>query len=213
VPRLVKIALLRPTTMYSVIAGLTWPVLRLAYRLRARGLENLPAEGGFVLACNHVSSFDPWAVGMPLWPRRYLRFMAKSELYWWPLTPVLNGAGAFPVRRGQRDTQAIDTAVSLVRGGHIVAMFPEGTRRTKGLVKKFEARPRSGAARIALEAGVPLVPAAVAGTDGLLRLRRLRVAYGKPVDIDDLRGQDVSRVAHEATERLMTRIQELEASL
>ena len=99
--------------------------------------------------------------------------MAKSELYWPPLKYVLNGVGAFPVRRGQRDVQAIETAVQLARDGHVVAMFPEGTRRTKGLVKRFEARPRSGAARIALEAGVPLVPAAVKGTDKLLRLGRL----------------------------------------
>jgi 1-acyl-sn-glycerol-3-phosphate acyltransferase len=80
-------------------------------------------------------------------------------------------------------------------------------------VKKFEARPRTGAARIALEGGVPLVPAAVAGTDGLTRFAPLRVAYGSPVDIDDLRGEDVAKVAHEATERLMTHILELEASL
>jgi len=199
--------------MYSFIAAATWPLLRFGYRLRARGIENLPAEGGFVLACNHVSSFDPWPLGMPLWPKRQLRFMAKSELYWWPLPIVLNGAGAFPVKRGQRDTQAIETAVDLVRAGNVVAMFPEGTRRTKGLVKKFEARPRSGAARIALEGGVPLVPAAVAGTDGLTRFSALRVAYGPPVDIDDLRGEDVAKVAHEATERLMARILELEASL
>ena len=125
-----------------------------------------------MLACNHVSSFDPWPLGVPLWPKRQLRFMAKSELYWWPLTLILNGAGAFPVRRGQRDRAAIETAVRLAREGHAVAMFPEGTRRTKGLVKRFEARPRSGAARIALEAGVPLVPAAVKGTDKLLRLRQ-----------------------------------------
>ena len=199
--------------MYTAVAGLSWPLLHLAYRLRPRGLENLPADGGFVLACNHVSSFDPWPLGLPLWPKRQLRFMAKSELYWWPLTIVLNGAGAFPVKRGQRDTQAIETAVELVRAGNVVAMFPEGTRRTKGLVKKFEARPRSGAARIALEGGVPLVPAAVAGTDGLTRFSALRVAYGPPVDIDDLRGEDVAKVAHEATERLMARILELEASL
>jgi 1-acyl-sn-glycerol-3-phosphate acyltransferase len=199
--------------MYSAVAALTWPLLHLVYRLRAQGLENLPQSGGFVLACNHVSSFDPWPLGMPLWPKRQLRFMAKSELYWWPLTAVLNGAGAFPVRRGQRDTQAIDTAVALVREGHPVAMFPEGTRRAKGLVKKFEARPRSGAARIALVGGVPLVPAAVAGTDGLTRLEQLRVAYGAPVDVDDLRGEDVSRAAHAATERLMQRIYELEATL
>jgi 1-acyl-sn-glycerol-3-phosphate acyltransferase len=205
---------LRPSALYSVIAVLSWPVLHGLYRLRARGLEHLPREGGFVLACNHVSSFDPWPIGLPLWPRRFLRFMAKSELYWWPLTYVLNGAGAFPVRRGQRDAQAIENAVSLVRQGYAVAMFPEGTRRAKGLVKRFEARPRSGAARIALEAGSPLVPAAVAGTDGLRRLRRLRVAYGPPVEIDDLRGrEDVQAAAHEATQRLMEKILELEADM
>jgi 1-acyl-sn-glycerol-3-phosphate acyltransferase len=203
---------MRPAPLYNLIGILSAPVLYGLYRLRARGKENLPA-GGFVLACNHVSSFDPWVVGMPLWPKRFLRFMAKSELYWPPLKYVLNGAGAFPVRRGQRDVQAIETAVQLARNGHVVAMFPEGTRRTKGLVKRFEARPRSGAARIALEAGVPLVPAAVKGTDRLLRLGKLTVAYGKPVEIDDLRGGDVAETAHEATERLMERIAEIEASL
>jgi 1-acyl-sn-glycerol-3-phosphate acyltransferase len=203
---------MRPAPLYNLIGILSAPVLYGLYRLRARGKENLP-EGGFVLACNHISSLDPWVVGMPLWPRRFLRFMAKSELYWPPLKYVLNGAGAFPVRRGQRDVVAIETAVQLARDGHVVAMFPEGTRRTKGLVKRFEARPRSGAARIALEAGVPLVPAAVKGTDKLLLLGRLTVAYGTPVEIDDLRGDDVAEVAHEATERLMARIAELEASL
>ena len=176
-------------------------------------MENVPAAGGCVLACNHVSSFDPWPLGVPLWPKRQLRFMAKSELYWWPLTIVLNGAGAFPVRRGQGDTAAIDTAVRLAREGHTIAMFPEGTRRSKGLVKRFEARPRSGAARIALEAGVPLVPAAVAGTDTLLRLGKLRVTYGAPVEIDDLRGRPIGEAAAEATDRLMEKILELEAAL
>ena len=203
---------MRPTPLYNLIGILSAPVLYGLYRLRARGKENLP-RGGFILACNHVSSLDPWVLGMPLWPQRFLRFMAKSELYWPPLKYVLDGAGAFPVRRGQRDVVAIETAVQLARDGHVVTMFPEGTRRTKGLVKRFEARPRTGAARIALEAGVPLVPAAVHGTDKLLRLGRLTVAYGAPVEIDDLRGRDVAEAAQEATERLMTRIAELEASL
>ncbi len=204
---------MRPSPLYNLIALLSWPVLRGLYRLRARGRENLPADGGFVLACNHISNLDPWPLGLPIWPKRFLRFMAKSELYWWPLRYLINGAGAFPVRRGQHDLAAIETAVRLAREGYPVVMFPEGTRRRKGLVKRFEARPRSGAARIALEAGVPLVPAAVKGTDQLLRLGRLRVAYGAPVDVEDLRGKEVAEAAQEATERLMARILELEESL
>jgi 1-acyl-sn-glycerol-3-phosphate acyltransferase len=139
--------------------------------------------------------------------------MAKSELYWWPAKYLLDGAGAFPVHRGLGDVEAVETAVRLARDGQVVVMFPEGTRREKGLVKKHVARPRSGAARIALEAGVPLVPCAVAGTDRLSRLGPLRVAYGQPIDIDDLRVGDLRPSSQEATERLMTRIAELEASL
>jgi 1-acyl-sn-glycerol-3-phosphate acyltransferase len=203
---------MRPAPVYSVIAALTWPLVRGVYRLEASGIENLP-DGGCVLACNHVSSFDPWPLGIPLWPKHGLRIMAKSELYWFPLNKVIDGAGAFPVKRGQRDTVAIETAIQLAREGNIVAMFPEGTRRKKGLVKKFEARPRTGAARIALEADVPLVPAAVSGTDRLLRLGKLRVVYGAPVEIDDLRGLDAHDAAQQATDRLMERIYQLEASL
>jgi 1-acyl-sn-glycerol-3-phosphate acyltransferase len=195
-----------PSRTYHAVATLSWPILHGLYRLHARGRENIPPEGGLVLACNHVSSFDPWPLGMPLWPERQLRFMAKSELYWFPLTLVLDGAGAFPVRRGQADTEAIETAVRLAASGEIVTMFPEGTRRRKGLVKRFQARPRTGAARIALEAGVPLVPAAVKGTDRLLRLGPLRVAYGEPIDVAGLDPQ-------QATDRLMIAIDELEVSL
>jgi 1-acyl-sn-glycerol-3-phosphate acyltransferase len=205
---------MRPPLAYQVIAALSWPLLYGVFRLRARGRQNLPARGGYVLACNHISNIDPWPVGLPLWPRRWLRFMAKAELYWWPATYVLDGAGAFPVRRGLADVEAIETAVQLAQDGHVVVMFPEGTRREKGLVKKHEARPRSGAARIALEAGVPLVPCAVAGTDRLSRLGPIRVTYGAPVEIEDLRAnEDLRSASQEATERLMARIIELEATL
>jgi 1-acyl-sn-glycerol-3-phosphate acyltransferase len=150
---------------------------------------------------------------MTLWPGRWLRFMAKAELYWWPLRLVLDHAGAFKVRRGLGDRQAVETAIRLAREGQVVVMFPEGTRRKKGLVKKHQPRARSGAARIAMEAGVPLVPAAVAGTDRLLTLGPLRVAYGAPIEMDDLPADDLRRSSQEATERLMARIAELEATL
>ena len=205
---------MRPPLLYNVVAVLSRPILRGLFRLRDSGSENVPVDGGCVLACNHLSSFDPWPLGMPLWPRIWLRFMAKAELYWWPATLVLDAAGAFKVRRGRADVDAIETAVRLAREGNVVVMFPEGTRRVKGLVKRHQARARSGAARIALMADVPLVPAAVSGTDRLLRLGPLRVAYGPPIEMDDLRGSvDHKHASQEATERLMARIAELEESL
>lgn len=205
---------LRPPVVYRLVAVLSRPVLHGLFRLRVQGAENVPASGGLVLACNHLSNFDPWPLGMPLYPGRWLRFMAKVELYWWPATIVLDAAGAFPVHRGRADVKAIETATRLAREGNVVVMFPEGTRRRKGMVKKHQARARSGAARIALAADVPLVPAAVAGTDRLLTLGPLRIAYGAPVELDDLRSSgDLRRSSQEATDRLMARILELEASL
>jgi 1-acyl-sn-glycerol-3-phosphate acyltransferase len=203
----------RPSLVYSLVAALSWPVVRFVYRYRAEGREHLPRSGGFVLAAGHVSNLDPWPLGLGLWPRRFLRFMAKSELFWFPLGPILRAAGAFEVHRGRADRDALGTAVALARAGNVVAMFPEGTRRRKGLRKRHEAQPRSGAARIALEAGVPLVPAGIVGTEAIWRLTPMRVRYGPPVPVDDLRGLGPARAAREATRRLMEAIRELEASL
>jgi 1-acyl-sn-glycerol-3-phosphate acyltransferase len=194
----------RPSAVYSLVALLSAP-LKLLYRMEARGKENLPREGGFVLAANHTSNFDPWPLGLPLYPERFLRFMAKSELFWWPLGAFVASAGAFRVRRGERDTEAIATAVELVKAGEVVVMFPEGTRRKKGIVKKHQARAHSGAARIARDGGVPLVPAAIKGTDRLIRLGKLQVAYGAPIEASD--------DPEETTERLMQAIDRLYDSL
>jgi 1-acyl-sn-glycerol-3-phosphate acyltransferase len=196
----------RPSPFYLFVGAVSWPFLRTLYRLRAEGVENLPREGGFVLAANHVSNFDPWPLGIPLWPRRYLRFMAKSELFWWPLGPLIRAGGAFKVRRGEGDLEAMKRAVELVRDGQIVVMFPHGTRQRKGLVKKHQPRSHTGAARIAFDGEVPLVPAAIAGTDRLSRFGPLRVRYGKPMELDGLDPR-------QATEQLMAEIERLGADL
>jgi 1-acyl-sn-glycerol-3-phosphate acyltransferase len=197
---------------YRFTVAVSYPFMRWAFRLRASGIENVPESGGFVLASNHVSNFDPWPLGMPLYPRQ-LHFMAKSELYGnRVLAGALDRIGAFPVRRGERDAEAFKTAVRLAREGGVVAMFPEGTRRAKGLRKKHVAQPHAGAARIALAAGVPLVPAAVSGTDRLTRFGPLRVHYGPPIELagDDVPRREAARVG---TERLMAEIGRLEGEL
>jgi 1-acyl-sn-glycerol-3-phosphate acyltransferase len=202
-----------PTPFYNFVAAASWPLLHGVYRLETRGVERLPPEGGFVLAANHNSNFDPWPLGLPLWPRRQLYFMAKVELFNPVLAPLLRAAGAFPVRRGEADVEAIETAVRICREGGIVAMFPEGTRRTKGLRKKFEHKPRTGSARIALAARVPLVPAAVKGTDRLARLPTLKVAYGDPIPLDDLEHLPPREAQQQATARLMERVYKLRDAL
>jgi 1-acyl-sn-glycerol-3-phosphate acyltransferase len=203
----------RPSWLYLSIGALSVPVVKLVFRHRATGTENLPTTGGFVLAANHWSNLDPWPLAIPLFPHRFLRFMAKAELFWFPLGPIISAGGAFKVRRGESDGQAISTAIELVREGYAVVMFPEGTRRRKGVRKRHEARWRSGAARIALTARVPLVPAGISGTERLAHLGPLRVAYGAPIATDDLAELQLPEAARVATERLRDAITELERGL
>jgi 1-acyl-sn-glycerol-3-phosphate acyltransferase len=203
----------RPSPFYSFVAAISWPVVRLVFRYRAFGQENLPSAGGYVLAAGHLSNLDPWPLGLALWPRRFLRFMAKSELFWFPLSLLISAGGGFKVRRGRADIEAIDTAVALAREGHVIAMFPEGTRRKKGLRKRRVAQSHTGAARIALAAGVPLVPVGIAGTDGLSSLRPWRVRYGAPLDLSDLAALPPAEGARAATDRVMAAIAALEESL
>jgi 1-acyl-sn-glycerol-3-phosphate acyltransferase len=200
--------------MYHLVGVLTGGPIRRLFRFRSKGEEHLPREGGFVLSANHMSNLDPWPLGLPLYPKRQLRFMAKSEMYRYaPLGWILREAGAFPVRRGTRDEEAIQKAIDLAKAGEVVAIFPEGTRRNKGVVKRHRARPHTGAARVALQAGVPLVPAAIGGTERLSRLGPLRVVYGPPIELSDLDETDIRRASKVATERLMEAIHDLEKTL
>jgi 1-acyl-sn-glycerol-3-phosphate acyltransferase len=200
------------TGFYRFAATISRPFVRKVYRLRVSGLEHVPPDGGYVVGANHTSNLDPWPLGIALWPRQ-LHYMAKSELWKPGLRTLLRQAGAFPVERGKGDLAALQTAIDLCRSGRVMGMFPEGTRRSKGLRKKHQPRPHSGAARIALAAGVPLVPAAIAGMDQLSRLGPLRVAFGPPIDLSDLAAVDSFHAAAEATARLWAGIQRLEEEL
>jgi 1-acyl-sn-glycerol-3-phosphate acyltransferase len=195
-----------------MVAAVSRPLLRVLWRYEVRGVDRLPAGGG-VHAAGHHSNFDPWPLGIALSKTRFVRFMAKSELFWPPLGQVIQAIGGFRVRRGEADREALATARRLAREGNVIAMFPEGTRRAKGLRKRRQAEVHDGAARIALGAGVPLVPAAVAGTDRLARLAKLRVSYGDPIEMGDLAGLSRREAARVATERLMVAIHALEADL
>ena len=193
------------------IAGVLMTVF-IGWRKRYTGLEHVPS-GGFVLAANHVSNLDPFVLGMPLYPQRTVRYMAKAELFTRWLAPAMRAIGTFPVRRNEPDSDAIRTALEILAAGDVVGMFPEGTRARKGLRKKFAPQAHTGTARIALKAGVPLVPAAIAGTDRLLRFGTISVAFGPPVPMDDLRELPRRRAAEIATERLMAQIRDLAAGL
>jgi perosamine synthetase len=193
------------------VATVSRPLVRALFRPQVQGLEHLPKSGGFVLSSNQLSNLDGFALAYPLYPRQ-LWWMAKAELFNRLLGRFLRALRLFPVRRGEGDAAAVQTAVALAREGYGVGIFPEGTRRSKGLRKKREARPHTGAARVALAAGVPLVPAAIIGTERLTALRRWHVAFGQPVSLADLEN-DGRPAAREGTRRLWESITSLEADL
>lgn len=173
----------------------TWPhyrfaqwlapkIIRLLGGWRVRGHDNVPVQGGAVIAANHLSHLDPPAVGAALRRRTY--YFAKSELFANPLFGLLiRKCYAFPVRRGAADTTALKHAISLLEAGELLTMFPEGTRSRTGELGEFDL----GAALAAARAGVPIVPCALSGTETVLprgakRLHRGRfaVSFGEPVD-------------------------------
>jgi 1-acyl-sn-glycerol-3-phosphate acyltransferase len=169
----------------------------------------VPRSGGYVVAPNHLSGFDVWAVAYPLYVRE-LRNMAKNQLFHRRfLGPVVRSLGAFPAHGEGGALGGVDAAAELARAGQAVVIFPTGARRRLDKT----GRARTGAARTALEARVPLIPAALRGTDGWRRLARWQIAFGPPIDVGDLAGREPSRAAREATARLADAIASLELSL
>ena len=167
-----------PDWVYLLARVVLSPLCVLLFRLRAPGRDHLPRGGPVLLAPNHFSIWDHFFCGVYL--RRRIRFMAKSQLFDTPvLTAILVHGGAFPVRRGHHDEEAMATARSILERGGMVLVYPEGGRSRDG--KLGSARP--GIGRLALETGAPVVPVAIHGSLAIRRRRlpRVTVEYGEAI--------------------------------
>ncbi|HIW57579.1 MAG TPA: 1-acyl-sn-glycerol-3-phosphate acyltransferase [Firmicutes bacterium] len=149
---------------------------RCIFRYKVEGLENIPKDENFIVCCNHRSNLDPPFLGVCL-PFK-ICYMAKEELFKNKLfAKLITTLGAFPIKRGKHDIAALKTALSLIKQGKRVAIFPEGGRSHDEHLRKG----KTGAALIAIKAGVNILPV---GIDGKYRLfGRIRTRIGKPIDL------------------------------
>src|SRR5438093_10594180 len=165
------------------------PLLRLLYRPRAKGLENLPADGPVILASNHVSFIDSFFI--PLVIKRKVVFLGKADYFTSAKTAwFFKAAGVIPVRRegGSASEAAIQAGVRELKAGNVVGIYPEGTRSPDGRLY----RGTTGVARMALLAQCPVVPIATFGTRELQPIGRrfpklsgrVEVQFGKPLTFE-----------------------------
>lgn len=196
--------------LYSLVAGLLRPVFTAVWRVELRGTEHIPESGAVVVAANHDSLLDGFFLALAT--RRQLRFMAKAELFRYPvLRQVMRGIGAFPVLRNADEGRAVARGVELLEDGEAIAIFPQGT------ALPYRNRPyRRGAARLALTAGAPIVPVALVNTEKALRPHRVRIGFaqvlivaGEPIDVT--RQEPTQDAVVELTARLEQAIDELRA--
>ncbi len=170
-----------PNWMYELVRLILTPIALILYRTRAIGTEHVPSTGAFILAPNHFSNMDHFFCGVYI--RRKIHFMAKSQLFGNPIGDfIFRNGGVFPLRRGHRDPEPFITAHTIFDRGGCVLIYAEGGRsRTGGL-----GEPKPGVGRLALESGVPVVPVAIHGSQGVRRWKRLSfpkvtVQYGEPM--------------------------------
>ncbi|WP_245744382.1 lysophospholipid acyltransferase family protein [Lentzea fradiae] len=203
---------------FSLAIDVLWPFVVLFVRLRVRGRQHVPGNGGVVLAFNHLSNTDPIAaVVFALMSNRVPRVLAKASLWRVPVVNrVMRSGGHIPVERGTvKAAEALRPAVEALEAGKCVMAFPEGTFTSDP--DGWPMKGKTGVARMALAAGVPVVPVAVWGTQDvlpqgsvLLRLlprKRVDVVAGAPVDLSDLQGRELTaEVLDEATGRVMDAI-------
>jgi 1-acyl-sn-glycerol-3-phosphate acyltransferase len=197
----------RPDWVYELVRMLLVPYIAILYRGRCIDSHKVPSEGPVLLAPNHFSFLDHFFVAAYL--RRKVQFMAKSQLFEPPLQWIYTHGGVFPVLRGRRDEEAFKTAHVILARGDMVLMYLEGGRSRSGDLGE----PRPGVGRLALEAGVPVVPVAIFGSQGARNWKRLQfpkvtVQFGDPIRFEQVehptreQAQAASELVFEDVEKL-----------
>ncbi|NEB59129.1 1-acyl-sn-glycerol-3-phosphate acyltransferase [Streptomyces diastaticus] len=208
-----------PLSRFVFIKAVLGPIMRLMFRTRVEGVENIPGDGPVILAGNHLTFID--SVIMPLTCDRQVFFIGKDEyvtgkglkgrLMAWFFT----GVGMVPVDRdgGRGGVAALMTGRRILEEGHVFGIYPEGTRSPDGRLY----RGRTGIARLTLMTGAPVVPFAVIGTDklqpggaGLPRPGRVTVRFGEAMEFSRYEGMDRDRyVLRAVTDSVMTEVMRL----
>jgi len=193
------------------------PVLRLLYRPQVEGLENIPDHGAAILASNHLSFSD--SIFLPLMCKRHITFLAKAEYFagkgikGWLTRVFMKGVGQVPIDRSGGSDAALNTALRVLGEGELLGIYPEGTRSPDGRLY----RGKTGVARMALEAGVPVIVVAMIGTREIQRpgklmpsIRRVGIKIGKPLDFSRYEGMENDRfVLRSMTDEIMYELMEL----
>lgn len=203
--------------MKYILAG---PFIRCWYRPKASGIENIPTDGPVILAGNHLSFID--SVFMPVFVRRPVSFLAKSEYFTgkgikgWATRIFMKMTGQLPIDRsgGKASEASLNTGLRVLGNGEILALYPEGTRSPDGRLY----RGRTGIARMALEAGCPVVPIAMVGSNTAMpigskwpkRHPRIEVRFGEPLDFTRFHGMEGDRfVLRAVTDEIIESLREL----
>lgn len=174
--------------IYDILRPLGKLVNRTQYKIKYVGTENIPAEGGFILASNHMCALDPLfiAIGME---KRQLHFMGKKELFENPMIKwFLSTVNGFPIVRGGADSEAMNYAIRIVKEGKILGIFPEGTRSKDHRPGKA----KSGVAVIAKAAKSDILPVSIYSSDEMKKHTKLTIRFGEVIHFDELRLNDES---------------------
>jgi 1-acyl-sn-glycerol-3-phosphate acyltransferase len=211
--------------IYLGLAATIIPALAAMAKLHIRGHEHVPERGAFVLSPNHYSEIDPVVMAVAIWKAgRVPRFMAKASLFTIPIVgALLRAAGQIPVERAGRSShgEPMEAARTLVREELGVIIYPEGSLTRDP--ELWPMRGKTGAVRMALEAGVPLIPAAHWGTQHLMPRygkalkpfprKHIQILFGPPVALTEFEGRTDQASMNAATEKVMAAIADLLAEL
>jgi 1-acyl-sn-glycerol-3-phosphate acyltransferase len=193
------------TFMWKSLRTLARIAATLLLDLKVYGVRNVPRDGGLLLVANHQSLLDPILVALPI-THRMMSFMAKSQLfenrYFGGFIRALN---AFPIRQGAGDVGAMKETIRRLKEGHMLNIFPEGSRTLDGEMGPIE----PGAALVIRRAGVPVVPVVIDGTfeawpkgRKMLRPTRVRMMYGPPMELSHLKPDEITRIIGETLRRM-----------